>query len=321
MDQDKIGKFIAKLRKDKNMTQEQLAEKLGVNSKSISRWENAKCMPDLSLLVPLSKELGISVNDLLSGKKNDKEGYQKEFEENMINIVSKIDKDNKKRNKIILIISITVVSIVLLCSIFGIIDYNRVENGKKPIFTFHSVVVSAEDRVIVTEYYGLGYKIATFSSVEKPRFLPLYLGSYAWFIGSNDYKNFEITFKERDKKSDSIMLKILADSYTQSGESVPAKIYTYGINEIKITIDNKTYLLEEALKQNIIIMSAITTQLNDEEHLYDGGTIIYRDSNSKKVANGNLTIIKCHAVFGMGDFNQDIYIGDKNMVKEEDFCK
>ena len=77
MDQEKIGKFIAKLRKDKNMTQEQLVEKLGVNSKSISRWENGRNMPDLSLLIPLSNELGITVNDLLSGKKNDKEGYQR----------------------------------------------------------------------------------------------------------------------------------------------------------------------------------------------------------------------------------------------------
>jgi transcriptional regulator with XRE-family HTH domain/ketosteroid isomerase-like protein len=96
MDQGNIGKFIAKLRKDKKMTQEELANKLGVNSRSVSRWENGKCMPDLSLLVPLSKELGMNVNDLLSGKKNDKEGYQEAFEENIANIVSIVDKDKKR---------------------------------------------------------------------------------------------------------------------------------------------------------------------------------------------------------------------------------
>ena len=69
MNQEKIGKFISKLRKEKNLTQEELAEKLSVSSKSISRWENGKCMPDLSLLIPISKEFGITVNELLSGER------------------------------------------------------------------------------------------------------------------------------------------------------------------------------------------------------------------------------------------------------------
>ena len=68
MNQEKIGKFISKLRKEKNLTQEELAEKLSVSSKSISRWENGKCMPDLSLLIPISKEFGITVNELISGE-------------------------------------------------------------------------------------------------------------------------------------------------------------------------------------------------------------------------------------------------------------
>ncbi len=69
MNQEKIGKFIAERRKEKNLTQEQLAEKLGVSSKSISRWENAKTMPDISLFEPLCNELDISFNELLTGEK------------------------------------------------------------------------------------------------------------------------------------------------------------------------------------------------------------------------------------------------------------
>ena len=67
MDQIKIGKFISKCRKENNMTQENLAEKLGVNSRSVSRWETGKCMPDISLLEDLCKELGISINELIKG--------------------------------------------------------------------------------------------------------------------------------------------------------------------------------------------------------------------------------------------------------------
>lgn len=68
MEQEKIGKFIAECRKKQKLTQEQLGEKIGVTSKSISRWENGKTMPDISLFEPLCKELNISVSELLKGE-------------------------------------------------------------------------------------------------------------------------------------------------------------------------------------------------------------------------------------------------------------
>lgn len=92
MNQEKIGKFISELRKENNLTQEQLAEKLGVTSKSISRWENGKTMPDVSLFEPLCKELNITINELLSGKKIDKKEYQEKFEENVINTINYANK-------------------------------------------------------------------------------------------------------------------------------------------------------------------------------------------------------------------------------------
>ena len=62
MDQKKIGKFISEKRKELKLTQAQLAEKLGVTDKTVSRWENGNYMPDLSLLQQLSKELNVSIN-------------------------------------------------------------------------------------------------------------------------------------------------------------------------------------------------------------------------------------------------------------------
>lgn len=73
MNQEQIGRFIAELRKEKNMTQEQLAEVLEVNVKSISRWENGKTMPDLSMLPILAKELNVEVSELLNGRRMTKE--------------------------------------------------------------------------------------------------------------------------------------------------------------------------------------------------------------------------------------------------------
>ena len=92
MNQEKIGKFIADCRKSKKLTQLELAEKLGVSDKSVSKWETGKCMPDLSLFKPLCEELNITINELLSGEKIDKKEYQNKLEENIVNIVDYNDK-------------------------------------------------------------------------------------------------------------------------------------------------------------------------------------------------------------------------------------
>ena len=93
MNQEKIGKFIAECRKNKKLTQSELAEKLGVTDKSVSNWENGRNMPDLSLFKSLCELLDISINDLISGEKLSKEIYQEKLEENIINT---IDYTNKK---------------------------------------------------------------------------------------------------------------------------------------------------------------------------------------------------------------------------------
>lgn len=133
MNQEKIGKFIATLRKEKKMTQEELAESLGVTNKSVSRWENGKTMPDLSLIKKLTDILGITINELLSGEKLTKEEYQEKLEENIVNT---IDYSHKKINhlKIILTIFIGLVifSLGTLSILFGI-DINRMYHNE-PVF-------------------------------------------------------------------------------------------------------------------------------------------------------------------------------------------
>jgi transcriptional regulator with XRE-family HTH domain len=107
MNQEKIGKFILECRKNKKLTQSELAEKLGVTDKSISNWENGRNMPDLSLFKPLCEILDISINDLISGEKISEDKYQEKLEEN---IISTIDYTNKKvleKNNIINIIFIS----------------------------------------------------------------------------------------------------------------------------------------------------------------------------------------------------------------------
>ena len=75
MNQENIGKFIAKLRKEKKLTQEQLAERLGVHNRSVSRWENGNSMPDYAVLPMLANELGVSVAELVEGKKKETKSF------------------------------------------------------------------------------------------------------------------------------------------------------------------------------------------------------------------------------------------------------
>lgn len=99
MDTKKIGAFIAFNRKKKGYTQEQLAEKLGVTNKTISRWENGHYMPDLSLLEPLSKELDITLNELLAGEEIVKEEAMEYSEQNLIQTIDYTDKKIKDEHK------------------------------------------------------------------------------------------------------------------------------------------------------------------------------------------------------------------------------
>ena len=87
MDQQKIGAFIAGRRKELNLTQKELADKLGITDRAVSKWENGRSMPDLSLLQPLSRILKVGVNDLLSGEIISENEYRKKSETNIISLV------------------------------------------------------------------------------------------------------------------------------------------------------------------------------------------------------------------------------------------
>ncbi len=121
MDQIKIGKFILNCRKEKGITQEQLAEKLGVTSKSISRWENGNTMPDYTLLKGLCNELDININELLSGEKIKGNDYMNKSEENLIKLRKQID----KRKKLLTIISYIFMAIIIIAFILNIV-LNRI---------------------------------------------------------------------------------------------------------------------------------------------------------------------------------------------------
>lgn len=110
MDQIKIGKFIAEKRKQKNMTQIDFAEKLGVTNKSVSRWENGKNMPDVSLFIPICELLGITVNELISGEEI-REDEARKTNEIMVETIKESNKAISKSRLIFYAVMIIVNSV------------------------------------------------------------------------------------------------------------------------------------------------------------------------------------------------------------------
>jgi len=88
MDQKQIGLFIAQCRKSKNMTQSQLAERLNITNKSVSKWENGRCLPDPSLYESLCNILGITINELFAGRNIRNEEYKRIADENLMQLLT-----------------------------------------------------------------------------------------------------------------------------------------------------------------------------------------------------------------------------------------
>ena len=169
MNQDKIGKFIAKKRKEKNLTQIQFAEKLGVSDRSVSNWENGKNMPDMSLFPIISKELNITINDLMSGEIVEKKEYQQKFEEN---IIYTIDKKVKKENRLLKIILLTLFIIFFVLVMFVSIEsiYMKSNVNSYPLIqkNYYDDIHVNDNQYFERTIYSYGFYVKYFYKSKNP---------------------------------------------------------------------------------------------------------------------------------------------------------
>jgi transcriptional regulator with XRE-family HTH domain/DNA-directed RNA polymerase subunit RPC12/RpoP len=133
MDQIKIGRFIAECRKSADLTQMQLAEKLGITDKAISKWERGVSMPDSSIMLELCDILGISVNELLSGERSNMENKDQKNEQ----LLLEMSKELEKKNKIVW----TSMWIIMLVSVVGLLGGLAVAAILIPEGTLQLVVI------------------------------------------------------------------------------------------------------------------------------------------------------------------------------------
>lgn len=115
MDQVKIGKFIKQKRKEKKITQSELAEKLNVTDRAISKWENGICMPDSGIIAELCKILNITINDLFSGEIVDVKNREKKLEENLLDMIKLKQEKDKQLLNLEIFIGISFTIIFLIC--------------------------------------------------------------------------------------------------------------------------------------------------------------------------------------------------------------
>ncbi len=206
MDSKKIGSFIAERRKTLGMTQLELANKLNITDRAVSKWENGRGMPDISLIKPLCDELNITVNDLLSGEKLQESQIEAKSEENIINTLVHSNKKQKNYIKIVVAaIILTVLPIIALISMF-LIDLNRMRNNQQVIFSTWGysytapIDLSSEKIEIAIENYLTKLNDLEYSHHEGEKYFiasNIYLIEetlskaeyrvYAWVLGQSYY--------------------------------------------------------------------------------------------------------------------------------------
>lgn len=148
MDQIKIGKFIAQMRKEQSLTQRQLADTIGISDKTVSKWETGNGLPEVSLMMPLCEILRINVNELLSGERLTDSDYQKKAEENMMDLIKEREESKKK-----IILSIIECFLTLLSGITLILLSAILEMG-----TWLRVLLLAIALVVIAG--GIGVAVA-----------------------------------------------------------------------------------------------------------------------------------------------------------------
>ena len=130
MDQVKIGRFIAEKRREQGLTQAQLAEKLSITDRAVSKWENGRTMPDSSLMLDLCKHLKITVNDLLNGEVVSMENYNEKLEKQLLEVIKQKEAADKRLLNLewfIIIISVLVLIVpILIAGFVEMPDWQRV---------------------------------------------------------------------------------------------------------------------------------------------------------------------------------------------------
>lgn len=191
MNQDKIGKFISVLRKENNLTQEELGEKLGVSGKTISRWENGNYMPDISMFEPLANNLNVTITELLKGERIEEKDQLIESNKNILNILIGNKKQKKFLSRVLGIMGIIFIILAVL-SMFQTFKLKQLREDYVDNVTFMNGIYTNGMGVKINEVeYSIllslqlnNGEIDKLSEIEFKNYLDFYysqIESYKWY--------------------------------------------------------------------------------------------------------------------------------------------
>ena len=243
MDQEKVGKFIAKLRKEKGMTQEELAKKLNVTDRAISHWENGRRLPDIFLFKSICEIFNISVNELISGEKskNINDNYDK-------NIMKTIEYSNLAINRKQKAINIILSILALIIIIFSFTFMNSKEFLPIFIVMIGIIILTYSTVKIFVKKHKLILSIFTFLCIfvicfiidyvcaVQMRRVPIFKISskqhYTYYIEYNSllYKTYLVNYDEEDTEY------LIFDNNKYTEETLPISIFNRNKNDIERAI-------------------------------------------------------------------------------------
>ena len=322
MNQQKIGNFIKEKRKEKNLTQDELASKLGVSNRTISKWENGHGLPDYSLILELCKVLDMSINELLSGEEVKEENYRTMLEEN---IIKAIDYNNKKRNKKNIVITIFVVLIIILGLTIFYKNYLvsfYTDDATKIISNISEKELNRNDKANtevlngVSMYVPEGYRLLT----SRDEFMYVEVGC-ALYASDNFSKTeegyvgsfFKICPEELNFTGFETINDTLFDKFNTGDLFIKNNIYSY-YDLYKYYMnnkDNKYNIFTRKDDLRMMYTNLLLTPTNDKTYLYSGNIkgvsfINYRD-NKFAYADTHFSLTDGHdyylSVFNLRDGN------------------
>ena len=248
MNQQKIGEFIKDKRKEKGLTQKELADKLGITNQAISKWERGKNCPDISFLKDLCKILDININELLSGKELEKVSKE-ESEDILVETVKTYTDIEKKKNKKLLILTILLLIFYVFLVIAMYLTYNQL--NKKDGLTWDTI----ENKRIVDKLY---------TALEKYDYTEIKKIMYGNYIFGNTPDTFYNTYVEDENNC----------SKNHLDWGLVCRLKDFENNKIRFKSHKfaKNYYGDNG---NFIVEYELTVEYNNEEYTFNNGTVTH----------------------------------------------
>ena len=289
MDTKKIGAFIATNRKEKGLTQEQLGEKLGVSNKTISRWENGNYMPDLSLLEPLSKELDITLNELLAGERIEKEEEQEYAERNLMSAIQYTMMKLRTEKRIFSILMV-VIGVFLIWNAFATNDFESMWPAYNSII---GVVLLTDGIFREIPLNSFSKKVVLFLTIFAVIFSGLFVLDYRQV---NQEKRPPI-YKYAIERSEEMSVVLYKNPF-------------YSLYRINANSPNEYYLLDEEKKYTMETVPVLpfNGEISGIDHLMKYQSAYVGDNSNTGNLIGSLPLSEYGYVFEIDSENQELII-------------